>query len=202
MEHNQLACPICKKRISTWARNLNKRGGNGMVNQELWNKIQSEFPVEVEAKKAGLDDDPELVEECFPCLPIHNFAEQGSIAKEFEEQRKNIAEEFNADREKEAASFCFENGDDENEAPSPELIASQEEALRRFQQIKEDEEFARRAQEEENASPIASSSSSQSLSNGKSQSMSKGGGKMKTPKRNDKFRQKKLTDLFNRSKTT
>ena len=31
-------------------------------------------------------NDPELVDDMFPCLPIHDFAEGGSIAKEFKQQ--------------------------------------------------------------------------------------------------------------------
>lgn len=191
IEHNNLACPMCKKRISIWHRKASRAGGSGIVDRDLWNKIQAAFPEMVREKRAGLDDDPDLVEDLFPCLPIHQFAEEGSIGKEFQNQMKNMRDEMNADRENEAASFCMENGDEDIGVASPEVIQSQKEALLRYQQIRADEELARKTQMAQNSSSPSSSTRSQKAA---TSARKGGGGKIKTPK--DRYKQTKLTDLF------
>lgn len=55
-----LCCPLCRKRVSTWAR-LNSRNKT-LVNQQLWTQIQISFPLQCQRRLSGQDtvaeDDP------------------------------------------------------------------------------------------------------------------------------------------------
>ncbi|TRY75306.1 hypothetical protein TCAL_01650 [Tigriopus californicus] len=81
LEVNSLLCPMCKKRIGTWAR---RRKDHELVDQELWRQIQDQFPQRVETKLAGIEEDAEDLEDLFPCVPTHQYTDQGDIKAEFE----------------------------------------------------------------------------------------------------------------------
>ena len=89
---------MCKKRIGTWARR--KKGKKDLVDHKLWAQIQKEFPgsiknfnvpwnsaikmvsihlERVELRTAGEDEDPDDLDELFPCVPTHQFGDTGSI---------------------------------------------------------------------------------------------------------------------------
>lgn len=53
MENNTLTCPLCRIRIGSWLRIARKE--NKLVNNVLWQKIQSKFSTEIQKKKAGVD---------------------------------------------------------------------------------------------------------------------------------------------------
>ena len=60
VEATSLTCPLCRKRISSWARRAAR--DKTLVNDALWNKIQSMFPDKVEKRLDGDDeeDDAEI----------------------------------------------------------------------------------------------------------------------------------------------
>lgn len=55
VEATSLTCPMCRKRISSWARRAAR--DKTLVNDALWNKIQSMFPDKVEKRLEGDDED-------------------------------------------------------------------------------------------------------------------------------------------------
>uniref|UniRef100_A0A674NNZ9 RING-type E3 ubiquitin transferase n=1 Tax=Takifugu rubripes TaxID=31033 RepID=A0A674NNZ9_TAKRU len=48
-----LCCPLCRKRVSTWARQNSRN--NTLVNQQLWNQIQDQFPLHCQRRLSGQD---------------------------------------------------------------------------------------------------------------------------------------------------
>jgi len=57
VQEANLQCPICRLRISSWAR---KQARNGtLICQERWELIQRLFPKKCERRLAGEDDDSE-----------------------------------------------------------------------------------------------------------------------------------------------
>ena len=53
VKKSNLQCPLCRKRIGSWAR-LQTRNGT-LVNKEKWNYIQKAFPEEVKARLTGAE---------------------------------------------------------------------------------------------------------------------------------------------------
>ena len=49
-----LCCPLCRKRISTWAR-LNSRKKT-LVNEELWREVQDAFPLQCQRRLNGEEE--------------------------------------------------------------------------------------------------------------------------------------------------
>ena len=49
-----LTCPLCRKRISSWARKQSAK--KSLINQDRWLQIQSLFPEQVKNRQNGLDD--------------------------------------------------------------------------------------------------------------------------------------------------
>ncbi|KAK5904100.1 hypothetical protein CesoFtcFv8_005698 [Champsocephalus esox] len=80
-----LCCPLCRKRVSSWARLHGRK--NSMVDQKLWSRIQSSFPLQCERRISG--EEEELgVSVFFPrvCLP-------GELKQEYEDQVSRLTEE-------------------------------------------------------------------------------------------------------------
>lgn len=48
-----LCCPLCRKRVSTWARQNSRN--NTLVNQQLWKQIQDLFPLHCQRRLSGQD---------------------------------------------------------------------------------------------------------------------------------------------------
>lgn len=48
-------CPTCRKRISNWLRKF-KNDWDSLVNENLWEAIQQQYPLEVERKLNDEDD--------------------------------------------------------------------------------------------------------------------------------------------------
>ena len=65
----------------------------------MWAFVKEQFPSHVESRLAGEDDVD--VNEVFPCLPVHKFAEGGDIKSEFEEQLNKAREEDRRKRQEE-----------------------------------------------------------------------------------------------------
>lgn len=58
IENNALCCPLCRLRIGSWLRTTTKL--NTLVNNQLWNFINTKFSKEIELKLKG--DDIQLPE--------------------------------------------------------------------------------------------------------------------------------------------
>uniref|UniRef100_A0A7N8WW52 RING-type E3 ubiquitin transferase n=1 Tax=Mastacembelus armatus TaxID=205130 RepID=A0A7N8WW52_9TELE len=52
-----LCCPMCRKRVSTWARQNSRN--NTLVNQQLWRQIQTCFPQQCQRRLAGQEAEDE-----------------------------------------------------------------------------------------------------------------------------------------------
>ena len=92
-----LACPICRMRISIWCRRNTK--SKTIVDQSLWNFIKDTFPSQVDSVLSGCDNIN--IDEVFPCVPSHQFAEKGDIKEEFEDEMRKVREEDRRKREEE-----------------------------------------------------------------------------------------------------
>ncbi|XP_037533894.1 E3 ubiquitin-protein ligase rnf168 [Nematolebias whitei] len=55
VDKSTLCCPLCRKRISTWARLNSKK--NTLVDQQLWTRIQTCFPLQCQRRLSGQDVD-------------------------------------------------------------------------------------------------------------------------------------------------
>lgn len=53
IENNALCCPLCRLRIGSWLRTSTKQ--RSVVNNRLWNHIQTKFSHEVDARSNGED---------------------------------------------------------------------------------------------------------------------------------------------------
>lgn len=82
-----LCCPMCRKRVSTWAR-LHSRT-NTLVNQQLWRQIQTCFPLQCQRRLSGQDaDDDDRPVSCFP-----RVSQPGELRQEYEDQITKLTEE-------------------------------------------------------------------------------------------------------------
>lgn len=63
-EHNSLSCPLCRIRVGSWLRTATKT--ETLVNNNLWELIQTKFSKEVENKYNGDDKSVDLDAGKFP----------------------------------------------------------------------------------------------------------------------------------------
>lgn len=69
-----LCCPMCRKRVSTWAR-LNSRRKT-LVDQRLWTEIQAQFPLLCQRRLSGQDTAAESEQagtSCVTCVLRHTI---------------------------------------------------------------------------------------------------------------------------------
>jgi len=126
LTHANTSCPICRTRLSTWCRKATKQ--KNLVSEKLWNYIKDNFGAEVSKRQAGVDVD---VDEVFPCIPNHIFAQQGEIKSEFDAHLRRAEEErLQAARE-------------EEERSSEYIRSLQEQESAVVSQHRQDEELAR-----------------------------------------------------------
>jgi hypothetical protein len=167
-------------RIGIWVR----RNAKGLVDTELWQKIQDKFPERVALRRQGLEMEEEDLDELFPCVPTHQHVEQGEIGKEFRKEMSDFQREeehrnTKSDLVEEAGSQELPEGIDVTE----EDLAEQKEAILKFEQEKKDAELARTLENEQNlantSSPVAMSSNvvRASLKRPSPSRCDKGGGK-------------------------
>ncbi|XP_053170958.1 E3 ubiquitin-protein ligase rnf168, partial [Scomber japonicus] len=138
-----LCCPMCRKRVSTWAR-LNSRN-NTLVNERLWKQIQTNFPQQCERRVSGQEaaaDDDLGVSVCFP-----RVSEPGELRKEYQDQVTKLTEEKRVlDEEERRAS----------EEYIQRLLAEEEEVLREERRRREeDERMARTLNQELNSTFVS-----------------------------------------------
>ena len=147
MAEATLCCPLCRTRISTWARKAVRN--KTLVDQALWSFITRTFPKHVEAAREGKDEtDPE---EIFPCFAVHQFAEQGDIKSEFDSQLEEEREEREREDQHQLSSeLARKMEEEEREEEWQRQRAVQQQEL-------EDKEFARKIRMEGIASTPTSS---------------------------------------------
>lgn len=82
-----LCCPMCRKRVSTWAR-VNSRNKT-LVDEQLWRRIQTRFPRQCERRLAGQEDedDPGV------CVCSPTVSRPGELRQEYEDQVIKLTEE-------------------------------------------------------------------------------------------------------------
>ncbi|XP_038549370.1 E3 ubiquitin-protein ligase rnf168 [Micropterus salmoides] len=122
-----LCCPLCRKRVSTWAR-LHSRT-NTLVDQQLWTQIQTAFPLQCQRRLSGQDgvsEDDAGVSVCFP-----RVSRPGEVRQEYEDQLTKLSEEKRAlDEEEKRAS----------EEYIQRLLAEEEQLLQEERRRREEDE--------------------------------------------------------------
>ncbi|XP_069103655.1 E3 ubiquitin-protein ligase rnf168-like [Argopecten irradians] len=94
VEEASLSCPLCRTRISVWARRATKNGN--LVNEKLWNTIKTSYRDKVDKRLAGDDDDDNGV-----YLPIIQLSDPGEIRKEYEAEMEKLSKQREVERQKE-----------------------------------------------------------------------------------------------------
>ncbi|XP_069720792.1 E3 ubiquitin-protein ligase RNF168 [Phaenicophaeus curvirostris] len=135
VENASLSCPFCRRRVSSWARYNARR--NTLVNWELWEKIQKNYPKECERRINGQD----LEEEIFVPQPRHQLSKPGELRQEYEAEISKVEAERRAHEQEENKA---------SEEYIQRLLAEEEKENRLAEerrremekQLKEDEELA------------------------------------------------------------
>ncbi|NWR08796.1 RN168 ligase, partial [Paradoxornis webbianus] len=135
VEKASLCCPFCRRRVSSWARYNARR--NTLINWELWEKIQKNYPKECEQRINGLDLDEEI---CVP-KPQHQLCKPGELRQEYEAEISKVEAERRAHEQEENKA---------SEEYIQRLLAEEEEEHRLAEerrremekQLKQDEELA------------------------------------------------------------
>ncbi|KAF7658210.1 hypothetical protein LDENG_00016310 [Lucifuga dentata] len=137
-----LCCPMCRKRVSTWAR-LHSRNKT-LVNECLWKQIQSDFPLQCQRRLSGQDaaDEDLEVSASFP-----RVSKPGEVRQEYEDQISKLAEEKRALEEEERRA---------SEEYIHRLLAEDEEQMLEENRRKEDDErLARLISQQLNSAPFS-----------------------------------------------
>ncbi|NWI31149.1 RN168 ligase, partial [Sula dactylatra] len=135
VEKASLCCPFCRRRVSSWARYNARR--NTLVNWELWEKIQKNYPKECERRINGQDLEEEI---CVP-QPQHRLSKPGELRQEYEAEISKVEAERRAHEQEENKA---------SEEYIQRLLAEEEEEHRLAEerrremekQLKQDEELA------------------------------------------------------------
>ncbi|XP_051841492.1 E3 ubiquitin-protein ligase RNF168 [Antechinus flavipes] len=140
VEKANLCCPFCRRRVSSWARQHARE--NTLINMELWNKIQKNYPEKCKHRTTGqsLDDDDDDGVDVYK--PLHLLSQPGELRREYEEEISRVEAERRAYEEEESKA---------SEEYIQKLLAEEEEEQRRAkerqreleEQMKRDEELAR-----------------------------------------------------------
>ncbi|NXU15144.1 RN168 ligase, partial [Pardalotus punctatus] len=135
VEKASLCCPFCRRRVSSWARYNTRR--NTLINWELWEKIQKNYPKECEQRINGQD----LDEEIYVPKPQHQLSKPGELRQEYEAEISKVEAERRAHEQEENKA---------SEEYIQRLLAEEEEEHRLAEerrkemeeQLKQDEELA------------------------------------------------------------
>ncbi|NXT06386.1 RN168 ligase, partial [Prunella fulvescens] len=135
VENASLSCPFCRRRVSSWARYNTRR--NTLINWELWERIQRNYPQECERRMNGQDLDVEI---CVP-KPQHQLSKPGELRQEYEAEISKVEAERRAHEQEENKA---------SEEYIQQLLAEEEEEHRLAEerrkemekQLKQDEELA------------------------------------------------------------
>ncbi|KFV76953.1 E3 ubiquitin-protein ligase RNF168, partial [Struthio camelus australis] len=135
VEKASLCCPFCRRRVSSWARYNTRR--NTLINWELWEKIQKNYPKECERRINGQD----LEDEICVSQPQHQLSKPGELRQEYEAEISKVEAERRAHEQEENKA---------SEEYIQRLLAEEEEEHRLAderrkemeKQLKQDEELA------------------------------------------------------------
>ncbi|CAI5692380.1 unnamed protein product [Oreochromis niloticus] len=136
-----LCCPMCRKRVSTWAR-LHSRN-NTLVNETLWRRVQTCFPRQCEHRLSGQGEveDPHSALVCF-----RRVSEPGELRQEYEDQITKLTKEKRELQEEERKA---------SEEYIQRLLAEEEQLLRDERKRRdEDERLARLLSDQLNPPPL------------------------------------------------
>ncbi|NXC27153.1 RN168 ligase, partial [Campylorhamphus procurvoides] len=133
VEKASLCCPFCRRRVSSWARYNARR--NTLVNWELWEKIQKNYPEECERRINGQDLEEEI---CVP-KPQHQLSKPGELRQEYEAEISKVEAERRAHEQEENKA---------SEEYIQRLLAEEEEEHRLAEQRRRDMEEQLRQDEE------------------------------------------------------
>ncbi|KAM8822180.1 E3 ubiquitin-protein ligase rnf168 [Synchiropus picturatus] len=87
LDKSTLCCPMCRKRMSTWVRHSSRN--HSLVNQQLWEQIQAEFPDQCRRRLSGQDTLP--VDHLAASFP--RVSEPGAVRQEYQEEVSRLREE-------------------------------------------------------------------------------------------------------------
>jgi E3 ubiquitin-protein ligase RNF168 len=87
LDQTNLCCPMCRQRISTWARTA--RISNSVVNLKKWKQIQELFPKEVKNRLEGKPTEP--IEDLMPTVKKQKCVNQGEIRQEYLDLLKKVS---------------------------------------------------------------------------------------------------------------
>ncbi|XP_078785983.1 E3 ubiquitin-protein ligase rnf168 isoform X2 [Oryzias latipes] len=136
-----LCCPLCRKRVSTWARLHSKN--QTLVNQALWRRIQTCFPVQCQRRLSGQDGDDE---DRLAPLCVQRVSLPGEVRQEYEDQVTKLMEERRQQDEAEQRA---------SEDYIQRLLAEEEELLQQERRRKhEDEQLAQLLSNQLNSPPV------------------------------------------------
>ncbi|XP_025966437.1 E3 ubiquitin-protein ligase RNF168 isoform X1 [Dromaius novaehollandiae] len=135
VEKASLCCPFCRRRVSSWARYNARR--NTLINWELWERIQKNYPKECERRINGQD----LEDEICVSQPQHQLSKPGELRQEYEAEISKVEAERRAHEQEENKA---------SEEYIQRLLAEEEEEQRLAderrkeleKQLKQDEELA------------------------------------------------------------
>ncbi|XP_013807944.1 E3 ubiquitin-protein ligase RNF168 [Apteryx mantelli] len=135
VEKASLCCPFCRRRVSSWARYNARR--NTLINWELWERIQKNYPKECECRINGQD----LEDEICVSQPQHQLSKPGELRQEYEAEISKVEAERRAHEQEENKA---------SEEYIQRLLAEEEEEQRLAEerrkelekQLKQDEELA------------------------------------------------------------
>ncbi|XP_038140803.1 E3 ubiquitin-protein ligase rnf168 [Cyprinodon tularosa] len=121
-----LCCPMCRKRVSTWARLNSKK--NTLVNQELWDQIQTFFPLQCQRRLSGQEAEED---DCAVFVPIPRVCSPGELRQEYEDQVTKLMEERRTQDEEESKA---------SEELIQKLLAEEQQQLQEERRRKEEDE--------------------------------------------------------------
>ncbi|XP_075426347.1 E3 ubiquitin-protein ligase RNF168 [Ascaphus truei] len=138
VEKASLCCPFCRRRVSSWARHRART--RTLVNSELWETIQRQYPDECQRRASG--QETEELDDGFVVYPAPQLCKPGEIRQEYEAEISKIEAERLAQEEAERKA---------SEEYIQKLLAVEEEQQRLAEakrremeeQLRRDEELAR-----------------------------------------------------------
>ncbi|XP_071949477.1 uncharacterized protein [Antedon mediterranea] len=138
VEQVNFTCPLCRLRISNWARKQTKL--NKLINWTKWHEIQATFPEQIRKRLQGEDTDDVLQ----PVNPIR-VCEPGEVREEYEKEvKKHQMEKEEQEKIEKAKSQKIIKEIQEEELREYEKRRQEEERLREL-----DEKLARKIAETE-----------------------------------------------------
>ncbi|KAL2096659.1 hypothetical protein ACEWY4_008807 [Coilia grayii] len=138
-----MCCPLCRKRVSTWARHHGRN--KTLVNVDLWQRIQNAFPEQCQRRLSGQEEDSSTV-----LVTTPKVCQPGELRREYEDEVSKLEKERRAREEEErrASEECIQRLLAEDE----QWLEDQRRRQRESQQ--QDELLARQISQELNSDAV------------------------------------------------